>query len=615
LLIRVSDHFIQVSTILNRPPPAFRLPAANDKTAVFEVAEDANDDHIESPPAGRFSVGGGKENASTMSPLGTITTSASKHDIRHSPVKAVKVTSPQHSEQPPTTIVRTSEEQEPADLKEPARHTQLEEEAITRDADIEMEDQFPDVVMNEDGKEEIEGEEQPLDVTYPAGLEQLADDQTSTPSSPSESTTPAKSILRKKSSLTFATLPAREPITTKKSLGPQTSRLSQFDPSRSLAITQDNLDAGGSPTDVNVEESDKVDEHLHAVQADEDHDKPDQKTSTQILHERFAMLGKTGQPRLSKSIPSFVAQAQTQESVSNTQASTEREQHEENDEDWIGPISGSKESLSLKKALSGSVTASASQDVVDTSPKSKTLKTQSPMHSIRPVIAQGQSDHNTVTVSPTSKLPLVSYPKLSAHNQSTTPAGSPIRASTTPAGSPPRAKVPDGAMSASRNKLFSVLKSAKGLFGTSSTPAKTETQQTVSPVRRPVPARSLSQPETNWTIVEESTPPKAHVEERLKDVRQPTGRRTRSSIERAAKAKLTENEKIDRDERMVDPEEPTAEEDAIVPAPKSMLPTSQVQKPGDLRRPLRAGMRPAPVSIRLASQRVSTSRDINNVCD
>jgi len=592
----------------------FKLPAPNNKAAVFEVAEDANDDHIESPPASRFSVGGGKENAANAFSHRAITSSASKRDIRQTPT-TIKVASPQHIEQPHLASISSPAVEEAADTTESGRRTQAEVEAINDSVDIEMEEQSDDVIMDEPGDGELEEDGEHQDDMATEQIDPLAQDQTSAPSSPSESTTPARSVLRKKSSLTFATLPAREPITTKKSLGPRMSRLSQFDPLRSLANTQDHLDVEDSPNDDNVEEVEHTDKHLTAMQANEDSEKPDQKTSTQILHERFAMLGKTGQPRLSKSIPSFVAQAQTQEISSNQEASAEHEQQEENDEDWIGPISGSKESFGVEKVLPGSGPAAASQNTEHKVPKSKTPQAQSPIHSIRPVIAHGQSDHNTVTISPTSKLPVISYPKLSAHNQSTTPAGSPIRASTTPAGSPPRTKVPEGAMSASRNKLFSVLKSAKGLFGTSTTPVKTEPLRRVSPVQRPVPARTLSQPETNWTIVEESTPPKAHPEERVKEVKQPNGRRTRSSMERAAKSKSTETEKPDRDIRMVDADEPSAEEDVIVTAPKSMLPTSQIQKPGDLRRPLRAGMRPAPVSIRLASQRVRISRDINNARD
>jgi len=334
------------------------------------------------------------------------------------------------------------------------------------------------------------------------------------------------------------------------------------------------------------------------------------KTSTQRLHEQFAMLGKTGPSRLSKSIPSFVAQAQAQEKVASQKSAVEQD---ENDDDWIGPISGQTHSQSEHKSPLGFSEAASTFDVgLATSQREAAIQAAVLEHATIPTRTPGTATRNVPVLSSTSKLPVVSYPRLHAHTESTTPAGSPVRS-----------KIHEGAMSASKNKLFSVLKSAKGLFGGSATPqAAPEMKQFESSKQRPTVLRVPSERE-----VEHITNPDVGTEQdAIPHVSEKTTSSRRSS-DRLRKLKSSANENDDGNIMLnsastrpavgvppegVEVESPPTEgsEEPIsdMPPPqtiKSMLPTSQLQKPGELRRPLRAGMRPAPVSIKLASQRVS----------
>jgi len=237
-------------------------------------------------------------------------------------------------------------------------------------------------------------------------------------------------MLRKKSSLTFATLPARDPITTKKSMGPRLSRLSH-DQTRPFVGRSSHLGAhGATEEDMGV---DAEDEAVEAAEADEEAKAPESskgnqgKTSTQILHEKFAMLGKTGPARLSKSIPSFVAQAQEKALAMDT-AGEDQEPQDENDDDWIGPIAGAKHSLGLDKSPLGFAQAAAEYKAEDPAEKSApaTRSKDVLQNTVLPVASE-QPNPNWTLASPTSKLPVVSYPKLVPGTESTTPAGSPVR--------------------------------------------------------------------------------------------------------------------------------------------------------------------------------------------
>lgn len=139
--------------------------------------------------------------------------------------------------------------------------------------------------------------------------------------SPSDGSSPIRPMVRK-SSLNFASLPAREPLTSNKSLGTRMSRTSHFDQARtsyyprltggkSLGVRQDGVDGDADTMDVDEDEDDASDdagEKTQTVFATHN------KTYTQRLQDQISMLGKSqaGGTQPSKSIPNL---AGTQQSI------------------------------------------------------------------------------------------------------------------------------------------------------------------------------------------------------------------------------------------------------------------------------------------------------------
>jgi len=573
----------------------------------IEVAEDINDEHLDSPPRMRYSVDMGKEN-SHAGFFNSVQTSAQEI----SPVKLNKI-NPSKSNtsspfQPQVSDAQPQVENEDAEMEEEAPSERPEElldseEALPFDQLLEMNIPPQSDSAHEADEEDIVLDDEPED----AEVDTLRQEDAQ-PSSPSEVSLPATSVLRKKSSLNFASLPARDPITIKKSLGPRMSRLSQYDhlrPNGGLRESNAGIHQVGPVENVDDDEMDLDDlpqeSNTEAVEQS--------KTSTQRLHEQFAMLGKTGPSRLSKSIPSFVAQAQAQEKVASQKSATEQD---DNDDDWIGPISGQTHSQGEHKSPLGFSEAASKFDVeAASSQREAAIQAAALEDTTIPTLTPGTATRNVPMLSPISKLPVVAYPKLHAH-ESTTPAGSPIRS-----------KVHEGAMSASKNKLFSVLKSAKGLFAGNAAPqAVPEMKQPVSPKQRPTLQRVPSEQEIEHTAkadAEREHEAASHVPTKTTSSRRSSDRlrKMKSSVNEKDDSNIMLNSSTTRPTTTVPEEEAEAESspleefdepilDMAPPqATKSMLPTSQLQKPGELRRPLRAGMRPAPVSIKLASQRVS----------
>jgi hypothetical protein len=205
---------------------------------------------------------------------------------------------------------------------------------------------------------------QPIEKAAPTIEDEPMDDV----HSPSEGSSPIRPIVRK-SSLNFASLPAREPITTKKSIGNRVSRTSQLDQTRTSYYGRQ---TGGKSLG-NSRHEDPQDEH-DEMDVDEQRqggkDKSDldgdlkilrlhNKTSTQRLQDQISMLGKSqSNVRPSKSIANSGAvasqagqpsQAPPTHEVSqpkSPQRSPQRQNRpfvapgafpEDEDDSWIGP--------------------------------------------------------------------------------------------------------------------------------------------------------------------------------------------------------------------------------------------------------------------------------------
>lgn len=142
------------------------------------------------------------------------------------------------------------------------------------------------------------------------------DDPADVTRSPSDGSSPIRPIVRK-SSLNFASLPAREPLTSNKSLGARMSRTSHLDQTRTSYY---NRNTGGKSLGVRHDSSE---DDQNDVDMDEDvntgNDATEStiathsKTYTQRLQDQISMLGKS-QPsgtRPSKSIPNLAGTQQT----------------------------------------------------------------------------------------------------------------------------------------------------------------------------------------------------------------------------------------------------------------------------------------------------------------
>lgn len=294
-----------------------------------------------------------------------------------------------------------------------------------------------DTVAHDDVEDEMEVDEEPT---------------------PSERSSPVKPLVRK-SSLTFACLPAREPILPKKSMG-RTSQI-RHTGGKSLGASQIVQPVDSQHDDVDM------DEDRPALQREESETtKTHNKTSTQRLFERFQMLEQHAPPkRISQNIlsqssrpsvypatalqPKDTAQtSQSQPTYPTLPAESDMGEAEEDDDDdsWIAAPSKS--------------TAPAANSIRPPINKSHTVVTHSSPHKLKP--------------SPI-KLISTSNPNLSAAADSTTPVGS-------PAGK----KYMDAPLSASKAKFYSALRAAKDkLIGSTSASAQVKLDGLSSSPKRP----------------------------------------------------------------------------------------------------------------------------------
>lgn len=513
--------------------------------------------------------------------------------------------------------------------------------------------------------------------TEPQANEDLEDEDAG---SLSNGPSPVQPILRK-SSLNFSALPAREPLTAMKpSVGPQAQRTSFVDQVKAalgrgsyLGRFTGGKSLGGSQNLVNMA-VDNVEDRMDVDPVDQpDLDRQESettrlhnKTSTQRLHDRINMLGQTKNIRSSKSIPNLypqlpVSQEDKQDGNKAPKGTSKpadkpanvAQPQDVDDNDWIAPVKGAEHNAeAVRSTLAKSYTAEAVERIHG---KSSVDGLQT---GIQPAQHQSPPKH----VSP-SKRPLFGYKK----NTSTTALPSPTKAamamdppqkpisvsnpnpsveSFTPVGSPKR--IVDGPLSASKAKLYSVLRSAKGIFASSagvSAQAKMEALSPPPPPKHQPWIEGLASPRPD-IIPAPSLYPNLQASKNTSV--EPEGRRTRSSSEREQKRKEEEArqrqkvedqlEKAREKERLVAaaaaakktdrPDSPSkrtraeaersketltdsSEEMPPPPPAKSHLHAIQPTKLGEPRRVVKpvqaappAKAKPAPVTVRMPSQRI-----------
>lgn len=363
--------------------------------------------------------------------------------------------------------------------------------------------------------------------------------------SPSDGSTPERPPIRK-SSLNFASLPAREPL--KKSLGgPRISRTSHVDIGK-INNTGNQGFLGRQTGEHRTTQAD-LDEHAQsdkmdvddAAGASRDHaddetraSKQHNKSSTQRLHEKISMLGKLQPSRPTKSIPNVsglssahvsypdlpaVNKAETKPETANrgSREMSAGEPMATDEDEWIKPLNTpQRPNLGKSQAFDVAEKSSKAPDrgfEIDVSAARDQSMDED--RTAKPNNNQGAEVYRKSTT------PVHSPPKRPMHQKSASVFNTAGEVSTTPVGSP---RHQDAPLSASKWKLQSIMKSAKGLFsstGSVSGAAKVETSSPDEP--REPPAKS-------------STPTK------------PEGRKTRSSTEREEKRKQKELEDRHREE-------------------------------------------------------------------
>lgn len=386
--------------------------------------------------------------------------------------------------------------------------------------------------------------------------------------SPSDGSTPDRPLVRK-SSLTFASLPAREPLNTKKSFGTRDSRTSHLDQLRNgrsshfgkqtaaaLPITTESQKNGYiDQMMVDVDEARTVDTEDADLIAAQAHSK----SSTQRLHEKIDMLGKSQPSRPSKSIPSATALAASNLKKSEAVMKADKEavartvdqSAVDEDDDWIKPLESSE------KDIRPPLTKSYTTDVMENIGGNENGDDDDEMEfDIRApeLIAHEERMRTPVRISPSPGKMLPGFGH--AKSASTVTLASPGKAalapglghtktisvsnppypSTTPKGSPRR--IFDAPLSASKSKLQSIMKTAKGLFTSSAGVSAAAKMETLSPKALHMAANNMPGLYPNITSMLEDKPlPPSPAKE---------GRKTRSSTEREREEKKKEREIRDR---------------------------------------------------------------------
>lgn len=369
--------------------------------------------------------------------------------------------------------------------------------------------------------------------------------------SASAGSSPATKGLVRKSSLTFATLPAREPLTTKKSIGARISRVSHVEASKGIMsrgsflgkIAGDKSLCGSRPPEVEVEIHDNGNMDLDADQrpltAREESDgeakatRLHNKSSTQRLHDRINMLGKSQPARPTKSIsatatlsqapypdlPLDLAPQNNGENLSNGN---------EEEDDWIKPPP-TRAIDSPRPMLPKSISADVMENLCGKINISD--REFGNNHEVKPSPRRHSLPRDSESGSPSATIP--SEPAQTGQGTR----------STTPVGTPATNRYADGPLSASKSKLQSIMKTARGLFTSSagaSAQAKMELRnqaQVDSPLNL-LPSKDLNTQNDTCLYPSLQTNEKiqsSFVDPPVNPAKSVEGRRTRGSIEKEKK--------------------------------------------------------------------------------
>ncbi|KAF3389252.1 hypothetical protein F1880_004501 [Penicillium rolfsii] len=437
---------------------------------------------------------------------------------------------PRASRQPKSRIIAAAEKRQESSPVQQAAARSDDDEISSKIKASEAENrgpQSPDMEMEDTIKEDT-----------------ILDDNFDDIGSPSDGSTPQRKFPMRKSSLNFASLPAREPLK-----GSRRSRTSHIDLSKLNPPGRPSL-LGKHSGGHKVTQAAVDDEMTDAETKDQDEEKQLEETmdldqvsklhnqkSTQSLHERISMLGKLQPSRPKKSIAAMAGPSAGQipypelpatkpETKLEPPAQTERAaiahySDEAEVDEWIRPLS-SPQRLDLTK----SKTTDVMEKLFDVS--------QSPSKSVGTTALEQQS---TEPERPKSSYSIFSSPRPHGHHKTASVSNIASEASTTPIGSPRRF---DGPLSASKMRLQSIMKSAKGLFTSTGGSTRIESSSPEQP-------RLRSQQQVSVAAETKSNQPEPQHRQISSPPRQ-EGRRTRSSTEREEKRRQKERDDRQREE-------------------------------------------------------------------
>ncbi|KAE8351196.1 hypothetical protein BDV28DRAFT_137606 [Aspergillus coremiiformis] len=377
--------------------------------------------------------------------------------------------------------------------------------------------------------------------------------------SPSDGSTPERPPIRK-SSLSFASLPAREPLVKKSLGGSRVSRTSHVDIAkinaggssylgrqtgghRTTQTAVDEFPASGEKMDIDDNKESAQDDTDAETRASKLHSK----SSTQRLHEKISMLGKLQPSRPTKSIPSVPGlstqvtypelpsskvDAKPETTSQKPRATPAPEPMEAENEDWIRPL-GSPSKANFPRSQADAEKRSGAGHVPDhetaSAPKESATRDEAARSSAKQDLEMVLGKYSTPTYS--------SPQRPGQQTASTSHVESHV--STTPVGSPAQ----DGLVSASKFRLQSIVRSAKGLFSNTggvvaarmepSSPDELRVQRS-GRVNPDAAGRKMMQPTRS------PSPPRQE------------GRRTRSSTEREERRKRKELEDRQREEEQAE---------------------------------------------------------------
>ncbi|KAL1957564.1 hypothetical protein VTO42DRAFT_5791 [Malbranchea cinnamomea] len=341
---------------------------------------------------------------------------------------------------------------------------------------------------------------------------------------PSDHSSPDRPPIRK-SSLSFASLPAREPLMKRSMGGARNSYIDRGFFGRQTGGARVTQMLGAEKADA-ADKTD-VDGGERAPTHTSEEAKQHGKSSTQLLHEKINMLGKSQPPRTTKSIsanPQPVTYPDLPTSKPDPAAEKARAPREQT------PVNDPpNRSLSQRPQLSrqNTETSTTRQPDVQAETRKPTVapETRSPGHRMFNPARFFHGKSNSASSIFTSPLP-----------QKNTEGTNPDQATTTPVNSPRRY---EGPLSASKERLQSIMKTAKGLFTSSAGISAAARQESQSPLASR--ADPKSSPLQNRAEPPKHVPPESPV--------RPEGRRTRSSTEREQRRREEEMREQERKER------------------------------------------------------------------